>query len=334
MNPFQQASFFASAAKPTDLPPEGRPEIAFAGRSNVGKSSAINALAGRRRLAFVSKTPGRTQMINFFDLGGGGWLVDLPGYGYAKVPQELRAGWEALVGGYLAERESLVGVVALVDARHPLTAHDRRLLEWLRPRELPCLVLLTKSDKLSRAERARALGARELVGLGEQHEARQLARPQPFEQPPVVRRERVARIHQRDHANQGFALRQVAADQRLPACAQLLRHLGITVAGQVHQPPPAAQVEEIDHLRAPRRLADERQAPAPSERIDRARLADVRAASERNLRPALGRQVGGFRGGGEETRLLERVQGMRRVAEAGNSNKIAAFDRTRPGAPA
>jgi GTP-binding protein len=157
LTPFQKASFFTSAAKPTDLPPEDRPEIAFAGRSNVGKSSAINALTGRRKLAFVSKTPGRTQMINFFDLGGEGWLVDLPGYGYAKVPQELRAGWEELVGGYLAGRGSLAGVVALVDARHPLTAHDRRLLEWLRPRELPCLVLLTKSDKLSRAERNRLL---------------------------------------------------------------------------------------------------------------------------------------------------------------------------------
>ena len=157
MTPFQQASFFASAAKPADLPPEGGPEIAFAGRSNVGKSSALNALTNRRRLAFVSKTPGRTQMINFFDLGGAGWLVDLPGYGYAKVPQDLRAGWEELVGGYLAGRGSLAGVVALVDARHPLTAHDRRLLEWLRPRALPCLVLLTKSDKLSRAERLRVL---------------------------------------------------------------------------------------------------------------------------------------------------------------------------------
>jgi GTP-binding protein len=157
LTPLQQASFFASAAKPADLPPEGGPEIAFAGRSNVGKSSAINALTNRRRLAFVSKTPGRTQMINFFDLGGAGWLVDLPGYGYAKVPQELRAGWEELVGGYLAGRGSLAGVVALVDARHPLTAHDRRLLEWLRPRALPCLVLLTKSDKLSRAVRLRVL---------------------------------------------------------------------------------------------------------------------------------------------------------------------------------
>jgi GTP-binding protein len=168
LNPFQQASFFTSAAKPADLPPEGRPEIAFAGRSNVGKSSAINALAGRRRLAFFSKTPGRTQTINFFDLGGEGWLVDLPGYGYAKVPQALRAAWEELAGGYLAERESLAGVVALVDARHPLTAHDRRLLEWLRPRALPCLLLLTKSDKLSRAERTRALEQvrRELAEAG------------------------------------------------------------------------------------------------------------------------------------------------------------------------
>jgi GTP-binding protein len=168
LSPFQQASFFASAAKPTDLPPEGRPEIAFAGRSNVGKSSAINALAGRRRLAFVSKTPGRTQMINFFDLGGAGWLVDLPGYGYAKVPQALRAGWEELVGGYLSSRQSLAGVVALMDARHPLTQHDRRLLDWLRPRALPCLVLLTKSDKLSRAERQRTLAQvrSELSGAG------------------------------------------------------------------------------------------------------------------------------------------------------------------------
>lgn len=168
MTPFQKASFFASAAKPADLPPEGRPEIAFAGRSNVGKSSAINALTGRRKLAFVSKTPGRTQMINFFDLAGEGWLVDLPGYGYAKVPQELRAGWEELVGGYLAGRGSLGGVVALVDARHPLTDHDWRLLEWLRPRALRCLVLLTKSDKLSRSERNKVLARvrRELAGAG------------------------------------------------------------------------------------------------------------------------------------------------------------------------
>jgi GTP-binding protein len=173
LSPFQQASFFASAATPSDLPPEGRPEIAFAGRSNVGKSSAINALAGRRRLAFVSKTPGRTQMINFFDLGGAGWLVDLPGYGYAKVPRALRAGWEALVGGYLSSRQSLAGVVALMDARHPLTPHDRQLLEWLQPRALPCLVLLTKSDKLSRAEARRTLDQvrRELSGAGVAAEA-------------------------------------------------------------------------------------------------------------------------------------------------------------------
>jgi GTP-binding protein len=154
---FSRVEFLVSAGITGGLPPEDLPEIAFAGRSNVGKSSAINALARRKRLAFVSKTPGRTQTINFFDLGGRGRLVDLPGYGYARVPQAVRAEWDQLVGGFMSSRNSLTGVVVLMDARHPLTAHDERLLAWLRPAGRRLLVLLSKCDKLSRQARAKVL---------------------------------------------------------------------------------------------------------------------------------------------------------------------------------
>jgi GTP-binding protein len=159
LSAFQQARFLLSAAKVGDFPPEAGPEIAFAGRSNVGKSSAINALARRRRLAFSSKTPGRTQTVNFFALSGEARLADLPGYGYASAPRATRAGWDALIGGYLQQRQTLAGVVLLVDARHPLTRNDRHFLEWLRPAGKPLLVLLSKADKLTRAERARTLTA-------------------------------------------------------------------------------------------------------------------------------------------------------------------------------
>lgn len=157
MSAIQQARFLASAAAVKDFPAEAGPEFAFAGRSNVGKSSALNALAGRKRLAFSSKTPGRTQMINFFDLGEAGRLADLPGYGYASVPQALRATWDDLIGGYLTGRRTLAGVVVLMDARRPLTDNDRHFLEWLRPVPAPRLILLSKSDKLSRAEAAKTL---------------------------------------------------------------------------------------------------------------------------------------------------------------------------------
>ena len=151
-----QARFFASAARPEELPPEAGPELAFAGRSNVGKSSAINALTGCKRLAFVSRTPGRTRTINFYDLGSGGRLADLPGYGYAAAPRQLRAGWDRLLGGYFARR-SIAAVVLLMDARHPLASADRNFLAWLAPLAAPRLVLLSKADKLPRAERAKSL---------------------------------------------------------------------------------------------------------------------------------------------------------------------------------
>jgi GTP-binding protein len=152
---FPQAQFLASAARPADLPPPGPPELAFVGRSNVGKSSAINALAGRKRLAFTSKTPGRTQTINFFSLGETARLTDLPGYGYAKVPHTVRRQWQELIGAYLKSRASLVGVVVIMDARHPLTPLDAQLLEWLGAARI--LVLLSKADKLSRVEQAATL---------------------------------------------------------------------------------------------------------------------------------------------------------------------------------
>jgi GTP-binding protein len=148
--PLAKAAFSISVHDPRELPRPGAPEIAFAGRSNAGKSSAINTLAGRRRLAFVSKTPGRTQLINFFTLGKDAVLVDLPGYGYAGVPGEVRAHWQHLVGTYIAERSSLAAVVVVMDSRHPLTDLDRTLLEWLRSAGRRAHVLLTKSDKLSK----------------------------------------------------------------------------------------------------------------------------------------------------------------------------------------
>jgi len=149
---FSQAQFLAAAGRPGDIPPPGPPEVAFAGRSNVGKSSAINALLGRKRLAFTSKTPGRTQTINFYELGSVARLVDLPGYGFARAPHALRRQWKDLVDAYLQSRPTLAGIVVIMDARHPFTALDEQLLEWLGDSRK--LVLLSKADKLSRAEQA------------------------------------------------------------------------------------------------------------------------------------------------------------------------------------
>jgi GTP-binding protein len=156
---FAGLEYALSAHRLGDLPPPGAPEVAFAGRSNAGKSSAINALAARTRLAFVSKTPGRTQQINFFRLRGGGFLVDLPGYGYAKVPLDLRAHWEKTLAAYLQRRESLAGLVLIMDARHGITALDAKMIDWFAPSGRPIHALLTKADKLSRSEAAAMLRA-------------------------------------------------------------------------------------------------------------------------------------------------------------------------------
>jgi len=154
MTAFSHAAFLRAAGRAADFPPPGPPEIAFAGRSNVGKSSAINALAGRRGLARTSKTPGRTQTINFYSLGEEARLVDLPGYGYARVPQSMRLAWRELVTHYLRS-PSLVGVVVVMDARHPMTPLDQQLITWLG--DLPQLWLLSKADKLSRNAQAKTL---------------------------------------------------------------------------------------------------------------------------------------------------------------------------------
>jgi GTP-binding protein len=145
----ENARYVLSVHDPRKLPGPSIPEIAFIGRSNAGKSSALNTLAGRRRLAFVSKTPGRTQLINFFAVDEEAYLVDLPGYGYAGVPLEVRKHWDTLVGEYVFHREALAGVIVVMDSRHPLTTQDRRLLDWLLPSGRNLHVLLSKSDKLS-----------------------------------------------------------------------------------------------------------------------------------------------------------------------------------------
>ncbi len=157
MSLFNQATYFRSAHNWEDLPPDVGAELAFAGRSNAGKSSALNSVTNQNKLAFVSKTPGRTQQINYFALPNQRYLVDLPGYGYAGVPLELKAHWGELLSAYLATRRSLVGLVIMMDSRHPLTDLDQRMLGWFSPREKPIRVLLTKSDKLTKNEAAGAL---------------------------------------------------------------------------------------------------------------------------------------------------------------------------------
>jgi len=156
---FQNAEFYISAHNLQDLPPPTGIEVAFAGRSNAGKSSALNTMANHNRLAFVSKQPGRTQLINFFSLGNDRYLVDLPGYGYAKVPEAMRQHWQMTLANYLSHRSALGGLVLVMDCRHPLTPLDRRMLDWFSPTGRPIHVLLTKSDKLSRSEAYKTLAA-------------------------------------------------------------------------------------------------------------------------------------------------------------------------------
>jgi GTP-binding protein len=151
MNPYyRRARFLGSAARLHQAPPDHGFEVAFAGRSNAGKSSAINALCDQRALAKTSKTPGRTRLLNFFVLDHQRRLVDLPGYGFAKVPENTRREWQSLMEGYLSERHSLQGLMLVMDCRHPLAEFDRQMLEWNAHQRLPTRILLTKSDKLKR----------------------------------------------------------------------------------------------------------------------------------------------------------------------------------------
>ena len=151
------ASFHTTVAELAQLPTDSLAEVAFAGRSNAGKSSAINVITNQRRLAFVSKTPGRTQHLNFFRAGDNRYLVDLPGYGYAKTPHAERTRWQSLLGAYLGSREQLAGLVLIMDIRHPFTGLDCQLLEWFRPSGKPVHILLSKADKLARSHSMTAL---------------------------------------------------------------------------------------------------------------------------------------------------------------------------------
>ncbi|HUQ51403.1 MAG TPA: ribosome biogenesis GTP-binding protein YihA/YsxC [Gammaproteobacteria bacterium] len=145
------AIFLKSAAIPNDFPADEGREVAFVGRSNSGKSTAVNILTGTKKLARVSKTPGRTQLLNFFSFGEGRRLVDLPGYGFARVAPDVQARWRRSLEAYLSERSSLVGLVVTMDIRRGVTQLDDTLLRWLEPREVPVAVLWTKADKLSRS---------------------------------------------------------------------------------------------------------------------------------------------------------------------------------------
>ena len=147
---FNSTQFVTSAATLSNCPTDSLAEVAFAGRSNAGKSSAINALTGQTKLAKISKTPGRTQLINFFEIDAQRYLVDLPGYGFAKVPLEVKRKWQAELERYLRRREALAGIVLLSDVRHPLKEFDQLMVDWAVQSELPMLLLLTKADKLKR----------------------------------------------------------------------------------------------------------------------------------------------------------------------------------------
>jgi len=173
-----RAEFTVSAARLDQLPAPGVAEVCFAGRSNAGKSSAINVLTNQRRLAFSSKTPGRTRLINLFGIPDPlepgahlGFLVDLPGYGYASVAHEARTAWAEVLGGYLHQRSSLAGVVLLVDIRRGVTELDRRLAAWVAPTGRPVLALLTKADKLPYGQRMNAVFAvrKALADIGTLH---------------------------------------------------------------------------------------------------------------------------------------------------------------------
>ncbi|OOX77929.1 ribosome biogenesis GTP-binding protein YihA/YsxC [Snodgrassella alvi] len=156
MNLFRHARFYTTVNHLKDLPATTA-EIAFVGRSNAGKSSAINTLTNHTRLAYVSKTPGRTQHINFFELTNGGFMVDLPGYGYAQVPEAIRRHWVTLLGDYLQTRKQLIGLILIMDARHPLKELDKQMLDFFAVTQRPVHILLSKADKLSKNDQIKTL---------------------------------------------------------------------------------------------------------------------------------------------------------------------------------
>ncbi len=175
MSILHQSTFFVSAAKISQLPPASIPEVCFVGRSNAGKSSALNILCNQKRLAFSSKTPGRTRLINMFGVPNPeepeeilGFLVDLPGYGFASVARDEKEEWADVLGAYLRERKSLTGIVLLIDIRRGVTTLDRRLVDWIAPTGIPVLALLTKADKFPYGQRIRAVAevTKELAKLG------------------------------------------------------------------------------------------------------------------------------------------------------------------------
>jgi GTP-binding protein len=156
-NPLREARYLRSVHEPSQLPPDDAREVAIAGRSNAGKSSAINAIVDQNALARTSKTPGRTQQLVYFEVQPGRFLVDLPGYGYAKVPPHLKDHWKELIDGYFRSRESLTGLVVVMDIRHPLRDFDRLMLDYGFKRGLSCHALLTKADKLPRGQQSKTL---------------------------------------------------------------------------------------------------------------------------------------------------------------------------------
>ena len=149
---FPSTQFVLSVANLAQLPPDQDYEVAFAGRSNAGKSSALNAITGHKKLAKTSKTPGRTQLLNFFNIDTEHRLVDLPGYGYAKVSQVIKERWQKTLSQYLTSRQSLCGLVLIMDIRHPFKETDQQMLAWAAQDQLPIHILLTKADKVSRSE--------------------------------------------------------------------------------------------------------------------------------------------------------------------------------------
>lgn len=169
-NPLRASAYLRSVHEPVQLPPDDGLEVAVAGRSNAGKSSALNAICDQAKLARTSKTPGRTQQLVYFQVAPQRFLVDLPGYGYAEVPEALRMHWRGLIDGYLRERAALHGLLLVMDIRHPLKPFDRLMLDYALARGLAAHLLLTKADKLPRGQQAQAL-ARVRADLAEYGDA-------------------------------------------------------------------------------------------------------------------------------------------------------------------